>query len=52
MRILDLTKQFSANRRIYAPHGSPEDTAMRRELGRLASERSVPSASWSEISSG
>ena len=41
MRILDLTKRFSANRRIYAPHGSPEDTAMRRELGRLASERSV-----------
>ncbi len=41
MRILDLTKRFSANRRIYAPHGSPEDRAMRRELARLASERST-----------
>lgn len=40
MRILDLTKRFSANRRISAPHGSLEDTAMRRELARLASERS------------
>jgi hypothetical protein len=41
VRILDLTKRFSANRRIYAPPGSLEDRAMRRELARLASERST-----------
>jgi hypothetical protein len=41
VRILDLRKQFRDDRRLYAPHGSPNDSRMRRELARLASERST-----------
>ncbi|MFS8065434.1 MAG: hypothetical protein ACMG6S_03585 [Byssovorax sp.] len=39
MRILDLTRDFYRTRRVYAPHGSVEDNAVRRVLIQLASER-------------
>ena len=37
MRVVHLTPAFFSSRRVYAPHGSPEDEALRpvlRELGR------------------
>jgi hypothetical protein len=39
VRILDLTRDFHRTRRVYAPHGSTEDNAVRRVLIQLASER-------------
>ena len=41
MRIVDLKKLFHDNRRLYASHGSLEERRMKRELARLASERST-----------
>ncbi|MEP7121333.1 MAG: hypothetical protein ABJE95_10505 [Byssovorax sp.] len=39
MRILDLSAAFLRDRRIYSPHGSPHDSALRKALNSLISSR-------------
>jgi hypothetical protein len=50
VRVLVLTPEFQRQRRLYARHGSPEDTAMRRVLRGLADEGiPVPGAGDDEV---
>ena len=39
MRIVVLTLEFFSSRRVHAPHGSPEDDALRRVLRQLGRDR-------------